>query len=176
MKKYRQPLEPMVICIPTPILKLPTSWPGCFSIRLPPRALQTIPATSTPQLTTRKWNKKCNRNAIKSEKKPQILDFTGSAAHLRLFERGVFLVVLNCICLSFVQIHALFTSITSFILTYWFSVAKMLPSFQYNIVGFTLNKQHHFLIEDTHNTDSYWYLLFWNALPIGDVSCEVISI
>ena len=86
MKKYRQPWEPMVICIPTPILKLPISWPGCFSIRLPPRALQTIPATSTPQLTTRKWNKKCNRNAIKREKKPQSLDFTGSAAHLRLFE------------------------------------------------------------------------------------------
>ena len=29
---------------------------------------------------------------------------------------GVFFVVLNCICLSFVQIHAFFTSITPFIL------------------------------------------------------------
>ena len=85
--------------------------------------LQYTPATQsvtdyTSNQHTAAYHKEVKKNAIKREKKPQSLDFTGSAAHLRLFELGVFLVVLNCICLSFVQIHALFTSITSFILTY----------------------------------------------------------
>ena len=78
--------------------------------------------------------------------------------------------------LSESMIKKLSYSSTSFILVYWFSVAKMLPSIQYHIVVFTLNKQHHFLKEDTHNTDSYWCLPFWSALPISDANYGVISI
>ena len=58
---------------------------------------------------------------------------SGFQSKCPLFKLGVSFVVLNCICLGFMQIYAFFTSITSIILAYWFSVAKMLPRYSNKI-------------------------------------------
>ena len=45
---------------------------------------------------------------MRKRKSRQTLVFTGFAAQLRLFELGVFIIVINYFCLSFMQIHTHF--------------------------------------------------------------------
>ena len=67
--------------------------------------LPITPAISIQQSITEQLNKKCNQNAILKGKSLKTLENKGFEALLQLFKLGVSLVVINCICLSFMQIH-----------------------------------------------------------------------